>query len=186
MIQPTREKGGFLGDAAIQSTVAMPVFHERLLTERVLKEYIDSMDRYWSEGEMRGHMNAVYPNNDGRRDIPDFTQNFIVWVWNYYLETGDIAFLADNFDRFTDIADYVYRYTDEKTGLIKDLAGGANDYAYGIVDWPKSMRFDYDMTDIRTVINVLAYADYELVGLIANELGYTEKENYLYGTGSGD
>ena len=70
---PTREKGGFLGDAAIQSTVAMPVMNERTLTRRVLGEYLQSMDS--DEYNGTGRMNAVYPNNDGARDIPDFTQD---------------------------------------------------------------------------------------------------------------
>ncbi|MEO5958851.1 MAG: family 78 glycoside hydrolase catalytic domain, partial [Opitutaceae bacterium] len=43
---PTREKGGFLGDGTIMSTVAMPVFHERLLSRRQLDEFIASMDQF--------------------------------------------------------------------------------------------------------------------------------------------
>ncbi|MEO7414798.1 MAG: family 78 glycoside hydrolase catalytic domain, partial [Opitutaceae bacterium] len=74
---PTREKGGFLGDGAIMSTVAMPVMHERLLSRRQLHEFIASMDQFWSTEANRGRINAVYPNNDNGRDIPDYTQAFL-------------------------------------------------------------------------------------------------------------
>lgn len=157
---PTREKGGFLADGAIQSTAAMDVMNERVLTRRALNEFLDSMEQHWSAPELRGRMNAVYPNNDGRRDIPDFTQAYLVWVGKYYTATGDVDFLAANYDKLKSIAEYVYKYTDEKTGLIKNLEGGGGAYKYGIIDWPASMRFGYDMVETRTVINCWAYADY--------------------------
>ena len=176
---PTREKGGFLGDAAIQSVVAMPVMGERVLTQRALNEYLQSMEHFWSDETIRGGMNAVYPNRDGRRDIPDFTQSYLVWVWNYYMETGDMEFLSANYGKFTDIADYVHRCRDEKSGLIVNLAGGAGAYKYGIIDWPSPMRFGYEMMDARTVINAWGYADYFVVGKIAKELGKSgDSEKY--------
>lgn len=170
---PTREKGGFLGDGAIQSTVAMPVTHERALTRRALGEFLQSMDQHWSDGDKRGRMNAVYPNKDGARDIPDFTQAYLTWVWSYYMETGDKEFLAANHAKFRDIADYVHRATDSGTGLVTRLPGGSNQYQYGIVDWPPSMRSGYDMTAARTVINGWALADYTVVANIAEVLGNT-------------
>mgnify|MGYP000085478773 CR=1 FL=1 len=176
---PTREKGGFLGDGAIQSTVAMSVMNERLLTQRVLNEFLQSMDQYWSRSHVRGRMNAVYPNKDGARDIPDFTQSYLVWIWNYYLESGDREFLATNYAKFKDIADYVYRYQNESTGLITNLEGGSGSYNYGIVDWPATMRFGYDMTAARTVINGWAYADFNVITNIAQTLGNgTDRDTY--------
>ncbi len=170
---PTREKGGFLGDGAIQSTVAMPVMNERLLTRRVLHEFLQSMDQHWDGS---GRMNAVYPNRDGARDIPDFTQAYLVWVWKYYMETGDRPFLAAYYDHFKAIADYVNRYSDADTGLITNLEGGSGAYQYGIVDWPAPMRYGYDMKPARTVINGWAYADYTVMADIAGVLGNTADE----------
>ena len=169
---PTREKGGFLGDAAIQSLAAMPVYAERLLTRRSLNEFLQSMDQHWSDEEDRGRINAVYPNGDGARDIPDYTQAYLVWVWAYYMETGDRPFLAANYRRFKEVADYVIRHRDPATGLIRDLTGGGGAYLHGIVDWPADMRFGYDMTAARTVINGWAYADFEIMSRIAAALGY--------------
>ncbi|MEY4488518.1 MAG: hypothetical protein RIQ79_1026, partial [Verrucomicrobiota bacterium] len=158
---PTREKGGFLGDSILQSTVAMPVLGERPLTQRVLREFLRSMEQHWSKPADLGRINAVYPNNDGARDIPDFTQAYLTWVCNYYLETGDRAFLAENYPALKAVADYVARHTDATTGLVTNLTGGKGPYLYGIVDWPATMRYGYDMaTDARTVINGWACADY--------------------------
>ncbi|BCX47915.1 hypothetical protein HAHE_18230 [Haloferula helveola] len=177
---PTREKGGFLGDAAIQSTVAMPVMNERVLTRRTLHEFLQSMDQHWSAPADRGRINAVYPNVDGGRDIPDYTQAYLTWVWNYYLETGDLAFLSANYARFRDIADYVHTHRDSGTGLITNLTGGSGPYEFGIVDWPQTMRFGYDMTAARTVINGWAYADYQIMAKIAGELGNIADRNLFW------
>jgi alpha-L-rhamnosidase len=177
---PTREKGAFLGDGAIQSIAAMPVNAERVLTHRALGEFIQSMGQYWSTPAANvGRMNAVYPNVDGARDIPDYTQGYLVWVWEYYLQSGDRAFLAANYTAFKNIADYVDRSRDPTTGLISNLLGGSGSYLNGIVDWPSSMRFGYDMTTARTVINAWAWADYDIVSRIADELGNTaDRDTY--------
>lgn len=169
---PTREKGGFLGDSTIMSTVAMPIFHERLLSRRQLHEFIASMDQFWAAPANRGRINAVYPNNDNGRDIPDFTQAFLVWVWAYFMETGDLPFLRAQYDRLKDVAEYVYRSHNAKTGLITDLPGGGGAYVRGIIDWPASMRYGYDMrTSARAVINHWAVADFDVMSHIAGAVG---------------
>jgi alpha-L-rhamnosidase len=170
---PTREKGGFLVDGAMQSIVAMPATGERLLTRRALHQFLQSMDQYWSSDADRGRINAVYPNVDGGRDIPDFTEAYPVWAWEYYMETGDKRFLANGYAKFKDIAGYLQRHTDATSGLVTKLTGGSGPYQYGIVDWPAAMRFGYDMTTARAVINDLAYADYDILSKIAAELGNT-------------
>ena len=158
---PTREKGGFLGDAVIQSSVAMPVLHERALTRRVLGEFLQSMEQHWSAPEDRGRLNAVYPNNDGARDIPDFTQSYLDWVHTYYLETGDLAFLRTHFARLQEIGDYQLRHLDPATGLVTRLTGGRGPYEFGIIDWPARMRYGHDMDPVaRTVINARAYSGF--------------------------
>jgi alpha-L-rhamnosidase len=177
---PTREKGGFLGDSILQSTVAMPVLGERALTRRTLGEFLQSMDHYWSKPADLGRINAVYPNGDGARDIPDFTQAYLTWVWTYYLETGDRTFLADNYAHFKTVADYVHRHINTTTGLVTNLTGGKGPYQHGIVDWPASMRYGYDMkTDARTVINGWAYSDFDILSQIAGVIDNTsDRDTY--------
>ncbi|MCB8943727.1 MAG: family 78 glycoside hydrolase catalytic domain [Ardenticatenaceae bacterium] len=171
---PTREKGGFLVDSLNESLVAMAAFGERPLTQRTLHEFLDSMEHYWSSAADWGRMNAVYPNGDGPRDIPDFTQAYLVWVWHYYLQTADAAFLQDNYDKLKAVADFVHRHRDDTTGLIHNLTGGDGLYQHGIIDWPPTMRYGYDMTcAARTVNNAYAYADDDIMAKIAAVLGQT-------------
>lgn len=169
---PTREKGGFLLDGAAQSTVAMPILRERALTRRALTEFFRSMEQHWAKPADRGRVNAVYPNRDGARDIPDFTQAFPLWVWTYYLETGDLALLREHRGRLKDIGDYIARHIDPATGLVTNLTGGAGAYKFGIIDWPAPMRHGFDMsTAARAPINGRAWAAFDALARMADALG---------------
>ena len=173
---PTREKGAFLGDGWAQGVSAMTTMGDRAFNLRVLLEFLDSQDQYWPDGRL----NAVYPNVDRKRDIPDFTQFYPIWAWDYYMQTGDVQFLRENFTKIRKVAEYVDTYKNDSTGLICNLAGGAGGYTYGIIDWPPSMRYGYDVaTASRTVINAYAYADFECISKMAEVLGI-EKDKALY------
>ena len=165
---PTREKGAFLGDSWAQGVPAMAIFGDRAYNLRVMLEALDAQDQYWPDGRL----NAVYPNSDGKRDIPDYTQSFLVWVWDYYMMTGNMQFLRDNYTKLRKVAEYVSAYQNPETGLIHKLAGGSGPYQYGIIDWPAAMRYGYDMeAEARTVINAYAFADFDIVSKIAGLLG---------------
>jgi len=173
---PTREKGGFLGDSWSQGVAAMTTMGDRAMNLRILLEFLDSQDQYWPDGRL----NAVYPNGDGKRDIPDYTQSYLVWVWDYFLQSGNAGFLSDNYDKLKKVADYVDSYKNETTGLIHNLAGGGGAYEYGIIDWPAEMRYGYDMAaEARTVINAYAYIDFDIISKIAEVLGNpTDRDIY--------
>jgi len=157
---PTREKGQFLGDAANISYATMQGFAERTATRQAIREFLQSQKRYWTTGEDSGRYNAVYPNGDGKRDIPDYTEMFVDWVWRYYEVTGDRALLVEAYPAIKATAEYVRRHipaTGPTAGLVTNLTGGSGAYRYGIVDWPAPGRFGYDMTAAaRTTINALA------------------------------
>ena len=181
---PTREKGAFLGDGALQSIAAMAVEDERVLTRRALGDFILSMGQWWSTPAANvGRMNAVYPNVDNARDIPDYTQSYLVWVWEYYQQSGDLAFLATNYTALTNIAQYVNRSLNPANGLITRILGGtSSSYTNGIIDGGGD-TFGYDFNTVRnpgnatTVINGWAWEDYDVVSRVASELGYTADSN---------
>jgi len=167
---PTREKGAFLLDSWSQAVPCMSVMYDRTMNMRVLNEFLESQDQYWPDGRL----NAVYPNVDGGRDIPDFTQAYLLWVWDYYTQTGNIEFLKSNYSRLKKIADYVDTYKNTNTGLIHQLKGGKGPYEFGIIDWPPTMRYGYDTaTDSRTVIDAYAYEDFNILSKIAEVIGNT-------------
>ncbi|KAA1425468.1 Bacterial alpha-L-rhamnosidase [Mumia zhuanghuii] len=157
---PTREKGQFLGDAANISYATMQGFAERDATQQAIREFLASEKRHWSSNPNdAGRYNAVYPNGDGKRDIPDYTEMFVDWVWRYYQVTGDRALLEEAYPSIQRTAEYVRRHiptSGPTAGLVTNLTGGSGAYQYGIVDWPEPGRFGYDMgTAARTVINAL-------------------------------
>jgi alpha-L-rhamnosidase len=126
-------------------------------------------------------LNAVYPNGDGKRDIPDFTEMYPGWVLRYYLSTGDRTLLSKLYPVLVNIAEYVWRYRDAATGLITQLAGGGGPYQYGIVDWPAVGRYGYDMnTTARTTVNVLAVDVMRSTAAAASALGRPAAETEAF------
>ncbi len=155
---PTREKGAFQDPNTSSATMA--AFDDRAMTYQALRDVARSQKRYWPDGRT----NNVYPNGDGKRDIPDATEQYVEWVWQTYLQTGDDAQLSALYPVVKNIADYVARAIDKKTGLVTNLPGGGSDYLYGLVDWPPQMRYGYDMNTVaRTTENVLASRVFSIV-----------------------
>ena len=193
---PTREKGQFLGDTEDESVATMAAFNERLLTREAIVDFINSQARYWPNGAM----NAVYPNGDAKRDIPDYTEMFPEWVLAYYQQTGDTALLARALPAMQRVADYIQAAVDS-TGLVYELPGGSGPYQFGIIDWPAPMRYDTvrDGNGAETVVNALAVGADRAVAAAADALGdpssgtYAQRADslvaamnqYLYSTDTG-
>ncbi|MCU1565883.1 MAG: alpha-L-rhamnosidase, partial [Pseudarthrobacter sp.] len=136
---PTREKGQFLADAVNISYATMSLFGEHAYTAQALREFGWSAARYWSSKEEKGRYNAVYPNGDGKRDIPDFSLMVPEWAEEYYHRIGDLALVTELLPHLCATADYALRYipADGPTaGLVTALGGGSGPYLHGIVDWP--------------------------------------------------
>jgi alpha-L-rhamnosidase len=167
---PTREQGQFTYDAYQISRAAMRAFGERDLTQRALREFAQSQVKFHAD---TGKVNAVYPNGDGKRDIPDWTQSWPMWAWEYYLETGDRELVSDVFHQLLRTGEYVRSITNPATGLV-DL-GNDTGYKSGIVDWPN--RYGYDRTTTqRTVMTLNAILVYGAIASLAGELGITYVE----------
>jgi alpha-L-rhamnosidase len=165
---PTREKGQFLADAYDESLATTRGFDEQNLTRQALLDFAHSQARYWPDGPV----NAVYPNGDGKRDIPDYTLMYPAWVLDYAEHTGDLETVRLVLPTVEHIADYATRSIDPATGLVTLLPGGDGDYQYGIVDWPPLMRYGYDMNTVaRTTVNVLAVQAFDALRSLADLVG---------------
>jgi Bacterial alpha-L-rhamnosidase 6 hairpin glycosidase domain/Alpha-L-rhamnosidase N-terminal domain/Bacterial alpha-L-rhamnosidase C-terminal domain len=173
---PTREKGQFLGDSVDESYASMESLDERSLTREAIVDFMHSQARYWPNGAL----NAVYPNGDAKRDIPDYTEMFPDWVMRYYQLTGDTTLLAQAYQTMRNVADYV----DAAIGadhLVYQLPGGSGPYQYGIIDWPAPMRYDTVVTDngAETVVNAIAVGANRAVAQAAAVLGHgTDASTY--------
>ncbi len=171
---PTREKGPFLTDSYDVSRAAMAAFGERMVTSQMLTGFAQSQKKYWPDGRV----NAVYPNGDGKRDIPDYTEDYPAWVWKYWMASGDRDQLAALYPIVRNITDYLARAIDPRTGLVTNLPGGGGDYAGGMVDWPPQMRYGYDMSvAAHTTLNIIAVDDFRLVAAMAHALGKPARES---------
>lgn len=181
---PTREKGQFLQDAINISAVTTMTSYERASTRKAILQFLDSADRYWNSGTDLGRFNAVYPNADGKRDIPDFTLNLGEWVWQYYRLSGDRDLLKRAYPYLQQTADYVTRAiptSGPTAGLVTNLPGGSGAYVGGIVDFPVSMRFGYDMsTAARTTVNALSVRLFDRLASMAAELERPAAESADY------
>ena len=168
---PTREKGAFMDP--YDSVATMAAFDDRALTFEALRDFARSQKRYWPDGRV----NVVYPNGDGKRDIPDSTEQYVQWVWQVYEITGDRAQAASLYPVVKNISDYVNRAINPQTGLVTNLPGGGSDYLYGLVDWPPQMRYGYDMnTAARTTENIYAVDVFDRVAQLAAALGRPKQE----------
>lgn len=172
---PTREKGQFLMDALNISRVTTLAFGERRLSRGAIREFVRSHYRYWAPA---GRLNAVYPNGDGKRDIPEFTEAFPEWVWRYYLVSDDRRLLETAYPVVRAVANYVIRHIDPDTGLVMHLSGGeGGSYEEGIVDWPPEMRYGYDRDwPALTTVNLFGVNALERAASIAAELDRPEPE----------
>ena len=105
-----------------------------------------------------GRLNAVYPNGDGMRDIPDYTEMFPDWVMRYCEQTGDrprSRAPTRRCDPSSTTSAARSRRPAAPRGWSTDLPGGAGPYQYGIIDWPSPMRYGYtfDGNAARTIHN---------------------------------
>lgn len=166
---PTREQGQFTYDAYQISRAAMRAFGERDLTQRGLREFAQSQVKFHAD---TGKVNAVYPNGDGQRDIPDWTQSWVMWAWEYFLETGDRELVSELFPQLVKTGEYVLSTQNMATGLV-DL-GNDPGYKSGIVDWPN--RYGYDRTTTqRTVMTVNAVLVYGAIASLAEAIGRVDE-----------
>ena len=186
---PDRQDGQFLMDGINESMASMESLGERLLTREAIDNFVLSQQRYWlAPGSQYGDLNAVYPDGDGKRDIPDFTEGFPEWVWRYYTLTGDRQTLARAYPTMQRIATYVkssIANSGAVAGLVYQLAGGGQgvpgeslfpgngSYQYGIVDWPPPMRYDTTVLNagVDTVVNARAVEVFRAAADAASALG---------------
>ncbi|WP_334171177.1 alpha-L-rhamnosidase-related protein [Sinomonas sp.] len=180
---PTREKGQFLADAANISYATMAAFGEREFTRQALREFSWSGRRHWNSPREHGRVNAVYPNGDGKRDIPDFSLMLPEWAEAYWRHTGDDAFVAELLPQLEATCGYALRSVAEYgpcAGLVADLAGGSGPYLHGIVDWPAPNRFGYDMSAAaRTTVNAQAFSALAATARLSAVVGLTRQETAL-------
>jgi alpha-L-rhamnosidase len=147
---PTREKGPWLWDGFNESQTAMASSADQNLTRKSLLEFAQSQARYWPNGAV----NKIYPTGLGALDINEFTEIYPEWVWQYWMHTGDALVLARVYPVLVNLADYVARAVDGRTGLVTNLPATNIYYDFPVV----------------TRLNVLGVNVFRRVGDVAEAL----------------
>ena len=180
---PDRQEGQFTGDGVDESLSGVEDLGERALTRQFIDDLSYSQKRWWISGSPAqdstwGEINAIYPDNDSKRDIPDYTEMFPELVWDYYLQTGDLATLAAAYPTMQNVATYVDDSTyssGQAAGLVCQLASysSSSSYRYGIIDWPPTDRYNTVVKNsgVDTVVNLRAVEDYRALAGAAQALG---------------
>jgi hypothetical protein len=193
---PTREKGQFTGDTVDISYANLTAAGDRNATARAIREFVYSASHSWKAASSGyctaaqvpcsfasigtpGRVNAVYPNGDQMRDIPDYTEFVPEWIWRYYEQSGDGSVLASSYDTLKSIAAYIHNSvatTGNASGLVYNLVGGTSSYQFGIIDWPAPMRYGYTFTNnaARTIHNAEAYGAWRATASAARTLGHAD------------
>ena len=119
---PTREKGPFVWDSSNESEAIVRAYGDQNMSWQGLRDVTRGQARYWPDGRV----NAVYPNGDGARDIPIFTERYPEWVWRYYVATGDHPTAVALYPSTSKVANYIWAAHDPATGLLAGFAEGSN------------------------------------------------------------
>jgi alpha-L-rhamnosidase len=99
-------------------------------------------------------------------------------VWDYYLQTGDLATLAAAYPTMRNVATYVsdnVYASGQAAGLVcqLDSYSTSSAYRYGIIDWPSTDRYNtvVENSGVDTVVNMRAVEDYRALAGAAQALG---------------
>jgi alpha-L-rhamnosidase len=123
---PTREKGSWLGDGRNESQTAMDAFGDVNETRKSLLEFAQSQARYWPNGAI----NKIYPTALGAGEIPEGTEMYPEWVWDYWLHTGDRAALAALYPVVAKVSAFLWSYVSHADGLLTNIAGATDGFQF--------------------------------------------------------
>lgn len=159
---PSREKGAYLGDALITSQSHLILTADASLTRKSIEDF--QLSQRICPGIM-----AVAPGSF-MQEIAEYSLQWPIILREYYLATGDRAFLEKMVDAaFEGLYGYFARFESE-TGLLTGVTE-----KWVLVDWPDNLRDDYDYeyaaTRENTVLNAFYYASLQTASELLRELG---------------
>ncbi len=139
----------------------MRAYGDQNMSWQGLRDVARGQTRYWPDGRV----NAVYPNGDGARHIPIFTERYPEWVWRYYVATGDRGTALSLYPSTQKVADYIWAARDPATGLLNGFAEG-NSNSDPVFGYDQSVTLD-------TTSNVLGVNAFNRIAQLAMVAGDT-------------
>lgn len=141
---PTREKGQYLGDTFISGIAHMYLTNDSRLIKRAIKSFSNSVK---FSGKLLAVSNCSY-----KQEIADYSLLFPLMLWKYYNFTKDRDFLLEMLPCCDFICEY-YKQFENSNHLLEN----ANEQ-WNLVDWPESLRDNYEFADVHNVINAFYYS----------------------------
>lgn len=170
---PTREKGGFVGDALISGLSHLILTGDT----RIYKKFINdckNTSRYCPA--IMAHLPSYDINF-----CADYSALIPLFLEEYYNCTGDVEFLRDS----VGIAEGIWEYFSEFLGddmllhAIKHMDKVPPEMNTILVDWPQNLRDGYDMESaergVCTSVNIFFYGFHKTMEKLYGILGDKEK-----------
>ena len=150
---PTREKGGFLGDAYITAFSHLYLSNDPRILKKMLLDFANKLRLYPG-------MTANAPNYI----VGDLADYSLLWpeiLLKYYQWTADRTFVEEMLFAVDTLAEYFAGYEDAN-GLVCAIHNRLCPESESIlVDWPPNVRYDYHFEEAKqgvcTLINLLYY-----------------------------
>ncbi len=127
---PSREKGQYTGDMTITGASHLLLTGDPSLLKKAIKNQVQSL-------QFTPGMLAVAPGSF-MQEIADYSLQFPLSVWRYYLYTGDRVFLKTMVEPCRSLLSYFAAFK-RPDGLLEKV-----DEKWNLVDWPGNLRDNYD------------------------------------------
>ncbi len=161
---PTREKGGYLGDAYVTGQSHLYLTGDIQILRKALQDFAHS-------GRICPGLMAVAPGNY-MQEIADYSLLWPIVLERYYLWSGDLEFVKSMRPILDGLLEYFARY-ENRNGLLENV-----DEKWNLVDWPDNLRdnYDYDRAaqGVNTVLNHFYYGALSSSARLYNHINDTE------------
>lgn len=170
---PTREKGGFVGDALISGLSHLILTGDA----RIYKKFVadcQNTSRYCPA--IMAHLPSYDINF-----CADYSALIPLFLEEYYNCTGDVEFLRDSVGVAEGIWEYFSQFLGDDMLLhaIKHMDKVPSEMSTILVDWPQNLRDGYDMESaergVCTSVNIFFYGFHKTMEKIYTVLGDEEK-----------
>ena len=182
---PTREKGGFVGDALITGLSHLILTADTRIYKKFISDVLNA-SRYCPA--VMAHL-PTYDINI----CADYSALVPLFFKEYYNYTGDLEFLKKSLPAAEGVWEYYSQFLNKDLLLenIQHMPKAPKSMGSILVDWPVNLRDGYDMekaaSGIPTVINMFFYGFLktlaELYGIIGDKKRQDELVNLYTGMG---
>lgn len=172
---PTREKGGFVGDALISGLSHLILTGDTRIYKKFITDCINT-SRYCPV--IMAHL-PTYDINF----CADYSSLIPLFLEEYYNRTGDMEFLKKSVGVAEGIWEYFSQFLNEDNLLfgIRHMEKVPSEMSTILVDWPQNLRDGYDMASAErgacTTVNIFFYGFHKTMEKIYRILGDGEKSD---------